>query len=105
MLITPLRKGTGACLFFPVRLCVLGVKKGFTTGDTEEHRESQGKPAGREKLNIACNSIFRFAAALENGPPARAIDCPKLGELRTPTGVAAFTLFSTFRALTLNVRL
>ena len=54
---------------------------------------------------MACNSIFRFAAGLENGPPAKATDCPKFGELRTPIGVAAFTLFRTFRALTVKVRL
>src|SRR5208282_1725312 len=54
---------------------------------------------------MACSSILRLAAALENGPPARAIDCPKFCELRTPIGGAGFTLFRRFRAFTLNVRL
>jgi hypothetical protein len=54
---------------------------------------------------MACNSILRFAAALENGPPANAIDLPKSGDVSTPIGGAAFTLFSTFRAFTLKVRL
>src|SRR5690242_16075049 len=35
-----------------------------------------------QKLNDACSSIFRFAAELENGPPAKATDCPNRGEVR-----------------------
>jgi hypothetical protein len=46
-----------------------------------------------------------LAAALENGPPDRATDWAKFGEVKTPMGVAAFTLFRTLRALTLKVRL
>lgn len=33
------------------------------------------------------------------------MDCPKLGDVRTPTGGAAFTLLKTFLAFTLKVRL
>jgi hypothetical protein len=39
MLITPLRKGTGACLFFPVRLCALCGEKGLYD---RGHRGAQG---------------------------------------------------------------
>ena len=58
-----------------------------------------------QKLNVASSSIFRFAAALENGPLTRAIDFPKSCEVNVPIGVAAFTLLRMFLALTLKVRL
>src|SRR5208282_4911607 len=68
-----------------------------------DSRQSLSIP--RQKLNMACSSILRLAAALLNGPPANATDCPKFCELSTPMGGAGFTLFRTLRALTLKVRL
>ena len=36
---------------------------------------------------MACNSILRLAAALENGPVANWFDCPNKGEVSVPMGV------------------
>ena len=47
----------------------------------------------------------RLAVEDENGPPARPLDWPKIGELRLPIGFETFTLLKMFRAFTLNVRL
>ena len=63
------------------------------------------EPLVDQKLNDACSSIFRFEAALENGPPAKPFDSPNRGEVRFPIGVARFTWFRTLRAFTLKVRL
>ena len=56
-------------------------------------------------MNVACKSTRRFAVLDPYGPPAIPFDKPKSGELKSPMGVAKFTLLSKLRAEMANVRL
>jgi hypothetical protein len=82
---------------------------GENRGATPRRRPSsclrRALKAGRQKLNINCNSIFRFAAPLEKGPLASAFECSNNDDVTVPIGIAGFTMFRTLRAVALNVRL
>ena len=61
--------------------------------------------SNNQKLNVACKSMRRFAAELENGPPCKAFETSKNGDPRIPLGFARFTLLKTFRTFTPSIRL
>jgi hypothetical protein len=66
-------------------------------------QDSRDRFAG-QKENVTCRSTRRLAVFEEYGPPASPLDSPNSGELKFPTGVAKFTLLSTFRADTAKVK-
>jgi hypothetical protein len=63
-------------------------------GDPHPHLIS--KAERDQKVNIICKSMLRFADGVEKNPPARALDFPKSGDKRTPTGGARLTLLKIF---------